>query len=330
MSNAGGIRLLPVPETAKFIDPDYYIWCGSMVRDPQGQCHLFYSRWRRTLGHNAWVTHSEIAHAVSNHPLGPYRHQDVALPPRGTLCWDGLCTHNPTVLAFGGKYYLYYMGNTGDGRAARDLNWVHRGNQRIGVAVADHPEGPWLRQDAPLIDSDPGFHDAICTTNPSVTTRIGGGFLMVYKAVADRLPAPFYGPVVHIVAESDDPTGAFVKHADPIFTAEGASFPAEDPFIWQSDGRYRAIVKDMGGYFTKAGRSLATFSSANGRDWLLDSSPLLSTTEICWESGRVQPLMALERPQLWLDKDKGVLFCAACTDGEHSFNVHIPVEILHK
>jgi len=31
----------PVPAAAKFIDPDYYIWGGTMVRDDDGKCHLF-------------------------------------------------------------------------------------------------------------------------------------------------------------------------------------------------------------------------------------------------------------------------------------------------
>ena len=323
----GPIRLLPAPASAMFIDPDYFIWCGSMIRASDGTCHLFYSRWPRRLCHNAWVTHSEIAHAVSADPCGPYRHKDVALAARGAEYWDGLCTHNPTVTAYGGKYYLYYMGNTGDGIPLRDLNWGHRRNQRIGVAVAERPDGPWTRFDRPLIEPEPGFHDAQCTTNPSVTARIGGGCLMVYKAVGDRGPLPTRGPVVHIVAEAEDPLGPFVKHKDPVFVAAGVHFPAEDPFIWQTRNGYRAIVKDMAGYFTGAGRSLALFSSGNGIDWEPDAPPLLSTTQILWEGGDLQALKALERPQLWLDGNKGVLFCAASTDDEHSFNVHIPVEV---
>src|SRR4051794_35102413 len=63
----------PGPEN-KFSDPDYYIWCGSMVAGPDGKYHLFYSRWPRVLGHAAWVTHSEVAHAVADSPAGPYRH----------------------------------------------------------------------------------------------------------------------------------------------------------------------------------------------------------------------------------------------------------------
>ena len=90
--------LQPVPVTARFSVPDYYVWCGSMVRDDKGKCHLFYSRWPKRLGFDAWVSHSEIAHAVSDNPLGPYRPVDVALPPRGKEFWDGLCTHDPTVI----------------------------------------------------------------------------------------------------------------------------------------------------------------------------------------------------------------------------------------
>jgi len=99
------ILLAPVPLEAKFQDSDYYIWGGSMIKDLDGLCHLLYSRWPRKLGHNAWVTHSEIAHAVADSPLGPFKHVDVALPVRGSYFWDGHCTHNPTLHEFEGKYY---------------------------------------------------------------------------------------------------------------------------------------------------------------------------------------------------------------------------------
>ena len=33
--------------------------------------------------------------------------------------------------------------------------WVHRNHQRIGVATADHPGGPWTRRDTPLLDVGP-------------------------------------------------------------------------------------------------------------------------------------------------------------------------------
>lgn len=318
----------PVPASAKFEDPGHIVWCGTVVRDDQGKHHLFYSRWPRKLGHYAWVTHSEVAHAVADNPLGPYKFVDVALPARGKEYWDGLCTHNPTVVKFGGKYYLYYMGNTGDGKAMPTLNWTHRNNQRIGVAVADSPNGPWTRTDTPLIAPTPGFHDALCLANPSVTQRPDGGYLMVYKAVGDNGKKPFGGPVVHIVATSDSPTGPFKKHSNPVFTSKGSSFAAEDPFIWYGSDRYWAIVKDFSGSFTQAGTSLALFESADGFSWKPAAHTLVSTLDLKWADGTHQKLMKLERPQLLLENGQPtVLLCAAAPEGKlnDSFNVQIPL-----
>jgi hypothetical protein len=322
----------PAPETAKFSDPDFYIWCGTMVRGDDGKCHLYYSRWPRTLGHAAWVTHSEVAHAVGDTPLGPFVHRDVALPPRGSNFWDGLCTHNPTVHRFGGRYVLVYTGNTGDGQAMTSLNWSHRNNQRIGVAVADRPEGPWQRLDRPALDvsADTNAPDSLCIANPSIAERPGGGYLLVYKAVGRQRPLPFGGPVVHLTATSSVPTGPFTKQLRPIFTAEGRDFPAEDPYVWyQADrGRYFAIVKDNQGAFTKAGKSLALFESADGFDWRLAENPLVSRIQIRWASGTTQPLHSLERPQLFFeDGQPAVLLCAVdeTPAREFSYNVRIPL-----
>lgn len=323
----------PVPASAKFIDDDYYIWGGSMVRDTDGQCHLLYARWKRELGHDAWVTHSEIAHAVADDPLGPYKHVDVALPERGEEFWDGLCTHNPTVHEFEGKYYLFYMGNIGDRKLGDDLNWVHRNNQRIGVAVADHPAGPWKRFDKPVIDisSDESAPDALMTSNPSICRKDDGTYLLIYKAVGLKRERPFGGPVVHLAATSDSPTGPFKKHFKELFTIEGLDFPAEDPFIWAQDGRCWAIVNDQQGVFSKLGEdSLALFVSDDGLDWKVAPHPLVTPREITWADGTVQKLNRLERPQLWSENGKpAVLFCAAEETEQrvHSFNVHIPLKL---
>jgi hypothetical protein len=325
-----GERIQPTPNAAVLSDPDHFIWGGSMIRDEGGTCHLLYSRWPRDLGHGGWVTHSEVAHAVAEDPLGPYEHVDVALPERGADYWDGHDTHNPTVERFGDRYYLYYTGNVGDRRATDGLNFTHRNNQRIGVAVADHPAGPWTRFDEPLVDSTPGFHDALCCNNPSATRRPDGSFLFVYKAVADDQDPPYGGPVRHVVATADDPTGPVEKHPEPVFTAGGADFPAEDPYVWRGDERYWAVVKDQGGHFTGAGESLALFDSRDGIDWSPADSPLVSTRRVEWADGTSEEMHSLERPQLWCDDgDPAVLFCAANRTAarEHSFNVHLPLEV---
>lgn len=321
---------------SKFENENWSIWGGSLVKGEDELYHMYYSRWKKELGW-AWVTDSEIAHAVADSPFGPFVFKDVALAARGEEYWDGLCTHNPTVHQFGGKYYLYYMGNTGDGKVPsapgeQVLNPVHRNNQRIGVAVADSPDGPWERFDVPLIDVGPDENDldALMVSNPSITQRPEGGYLMVYKAVGKQRPGVWGGPVVHCVATSDKPTGPFTKHDQPVFQAKGHDFPAEDPFIWFQEGKYRAIVKDMHGAFTDVGRALVLFESNDGFDWTLSDNPLVSTLDINWANGDKQTVSHLERPQLYLENGQPVaLLCASdVIDGEnviHSFNVQLPI-----
>ncbi|MEL7161602.1 MAG: glycoside hydrolase family protein [Bacteroidota bacterium] len=331
------LQLGAVAPESKFVSDTMSIWGGSLVKGEDGRYHMFYSRWEKELGW-AWVTDSEIAHAVADTPFGPFTFQDVALPPRGAEYWDGLCTHNPTIHRFGDKYYLYYMGNTGDGKIPSSpgnlvINILHRNNQRIGVAVADSPNGPWERFDEPLIDVSPDSNalDALMVSNPSVTKRPDGGYLMVYKAVGKQLPGKWRGPVVHCVATADEPTGPFRKYDKPVFVAEGYDFPAEDPSIWHQEGKYRAIVKDMNGAFTDAGRALVLFESEDGFDWRLAPDPLVSKLEINWSNGETMEVDHLERPQLYLEGGQPVaLLCAADVLDEEgvlqSFNVQIPVE----
>jgi predicted GH43/DUF377 family glycosyl hydrolase len=319
-----------VPESAKFINDSFFIWGGSLVKSRHDEkYHLFYSRWPRKLGMNAWVTHSEIAHAISDSPFGPFEFKSIALPARGEKYWDGLVTHNPTIHFFDGKYYLYYMGNTGDGRANKDgLNWTHRNNQRIGIAIAENPNGPWERFSKPLIDVSPDTlaHDALMVSNPSVTKMADGKYLMVYKAVAKKGEMPFGGPVVHLTAIADNPEGPFIKQLKPVFTAQNLDFPAEDPFVWYDDKCYYAIVKDMNGAFTNAGRSLALFCSEDGLNWKKASHPLVSKLEIAWENETKQKVIALERPQLFFENGEMIaLLCAVNENITHSFNVQIPL-----
>ena len=168
----------------------------------------------------------------------------------------------------------------------------------------------------------------VMVSNPSVAERPDGGFLLVYKAVAKKNKPPFGGPVYHLAATSDRPTGPFKKYPKPIFGKAGVTFAAEDPFIWHDHGRYLAIVKDNDGNFTHKGYSLALFESKDGIDWKLARHALVTTPVIKWNDGTIQKLNALERPQLYLENGRpAVLFCAAADNKERvgSFNIQIPL-----
>lgn len=317
----------PVPKTAKFIDEDWHIWGGSMARTPDGTCHLLYARWPRELGHFAWLSHSEIAHAVANDPLGPYQFESVALPGNQRPNWVTSTTHNPTVIHTHGKYYLYFSsarvtGEIPDGMPNPKAPYWEptRRTQRIGVAYADHPSGPWTRIDEPLIPATPGSYDACMTANPSVAQHPDGWFLMVYKCLGVN------EKVVHAVAVADNPLGPFTKDPEPILTHKTSKFPAEDPFIWYQDDRFYAIVKDMQANYSEYRRALVLFESMDGHDWKPSAHPLTTTRTVRWEDGTEKEYLHLERPQLYREHGRpAVLFCAADKDRNHSFNIHIPL-----
>ncbi|MEX0320845.1 MAG: glycoside hydrolase family protein [Puniceicoccaceae bacterium] len=327
-----------VSRTSVFKSETYSIWGGSLVKGEDGKYHMFYSRWPKAPGW-VWVSHSEIAHAVSDSPFGPFEHVDVALPNRWDNHWDGMCTHNPTVHKVNGKYYLYYMGNTGDTQIIGEpgkhkLNWIHRNNQRIGVAVADSPYGPWKRFDKPVMDisEDDAAPDALMTSNPSFCQMKDGRFLMVYKAVGKKFPMPNGGPVVHMSAVADSPTGPFKKHDGLAFTVEGERFPAEDPYIWYQDGKYRAIVKRIKHIGKKRVFSLVHYDSLDGLDWKEGKYFEISDRSLQWEDGEVQKFDHLERPQVFIENGEPIaLLCAADIYDENnvrqSFNVQIPLII---
>ena len=327
-----------VSKTAVFESDTKSIWGGSLVKGEDGLYHMFYSRWDKKIGWE-WVNYSEIAHATSTSPFGPFTFKDVALPMRAHSKWDGTTTHNPTIHKIKGKYYLYYMGNTGDLKIVSSpgkprLNWVHRNNQRIGVAVADNPNGPWKRFDKPVLDitNDKNAHDALMTSNPSVCEMADGKILMVYKAVGLKNKLPGGGPVVHMVAIADSPTGEFKKFPNPVFTFKGERFPAEDPYIWYQDGKYRAIVKRIKHEGKKRVFSLVHYDSKDGIAWNKAKNFEISDRTVTWEDGTTTKFDHLERPQVFIENGKPVaLLCAADTIDEnnvrHSLNIQIPLII---
>ena len=160
---------LPAPRGAGFIMDGYWVWCGSCARGDDGRYHLFASRWPNAYPmHPGWVFHSEIVRAEADRPEGPYTFKEVVLPRRDSGYFDGMATHNPSIQRCGDTWLLFYTGITypfnppgpenfpKDGDPIYALTW---GMKRIGLATAPSPEGPWTRQDSPLLEPRSGKWD---------------------------------------------------------------------------------------------------------------------------------------------------------------------------
>ena len=335
------LMVQPVPPQGVFREAGYHIWCCTLTRGDDGKYHIFYSRWPLELHHRAWVTHCEVAHAVGDSSLGPFKFSDVALPARGAPYWDGSCTHNPTVFrGRDGKYYLYHMGNTGDGKDVVPLNTVHRNNQRIGVAIADSPYGPWKRFDKPALDvsAAPEAPDALMVSNPAVTERPEGGYLMIYKGVSRPSDAHPRGVVSFFVATGDKPGGPFKKHLKEVMSEAQLGVVTEDPCVWRGADRYWCIMRlngtavrqDTGTYrFSREGKSLVLFESFDGLDWSPAKHAHIVDLNMKWEGEKKLQPICIERPQIYLENGKpAVLICASTEKPKNvdgSFDIFIPL-----
>jgi len=334
-----GSRVQALPPENRFGEPGYFVWCGAPVKGPDGKYHLFYSRWPEKVGfHPGWALHSEIAYAVADKPNGPYKPVNVALPARGInpstgqKYWDGDVTHNANAFFANGKYYLFYMGEHGDGKYP-----THRNNQRIGVAVADKPQGPWKRFDKPIVDvsQDKTSFDSLCVTNPAACLRPDGGVVLVFKAVQYIEGKPMGGNVRYGVALADKPEGPYVKTPGHVFEAEKPGkhwMVAEDPFIWHSEkygNKYYAATRDVVGTFTGASGGICLFESPDGVNWKASKFPKILDSKFQLADGGTSK-KNIERPALLLENGEPTYLFGA-TDGypkekgKLSTNVQIPL-----
>lgn len=342
-NNASGAfvdKLLPAPVGAGFEMEDYWIWGSSVIKGSDGKYHMFADRWEKAIGFQGWVTNSQVVHAISDTPEGPYHFSDVALPVRGAEYFDGLVTHNPRVIYFKGRYYLYYFGTTYDfpiptaGVDWQD-DWFERAwmNKRIGVAWADSLYGPWHRQDKPVIEPRPGKWDATITTNPSpVVNPITGKILLMYKSS----PVNSAPPLLLGVAEAEHPLGEYKRLSDePIFrfdTAENKDNDVEDPFVWHNGKHYELIMKDRFGHICDEDGGGIHATSLDGVDWKLSKPVKAYSRTIKWNDGRITLQANFERPFLLVENGIPTHLFAATGTGpspwnfEKTWNMVIPLK----
>ena len=327
---------------------DYWVWCGSVVRGDDHRYHMFASRWPKAMSFSPhWLTNSEIVRAISDTPEGPYRFEQVVLSTRGEACWDGRMTHNPAVVRHRDRYLLFYTGTTyagetptpdhplplGDPATMKDPDPrvidAHR-HQRIGLATAPDPTGPWTRLDRPVLEPRPGRWDGLITTNPAPCVTPEGRLLLIYKSVT-RL-----GGLMHLgVAGADSPDRPFKRLSDrPIFEADARGDHVEDPFLWHEGGIYHLIMKEMNGKLGGEPRGGIALQSPDGVHWpnVASNVQRAYSRHIRWDDGTRTTQAFFERPQLLLEHGQPThLFAATGVGSENigrvidTWNMVIPL-----
>lgn len=299
-------RLQPAPINGGFEMEDYWVWGMSVIKG-DSLYHGYASRWPKSVPFAPnWMTHSEIVHATSRTPEGPYEFQEVVFARRDKEYWDGMTTHNPTIHKVGDTYLLYYIGMTynfepPDTALTYEQIVEARSSQRIGLATAPSPWGPWRIRDEPILKPRPGEWDALFTNNPAPVVKEDGSVLLIYKSTRNMegllklgaaMAKHFEGPYKRIsnkpILDWDNP-----KDGD-----RQKSKHVEDPYVWWSGSRYELIAKDMTGLITgQKGAGMHAWSE-DGTDWKVSKRPLAYTRNVVWANGDTLEMAAFERPQL--------------------------------
>lgn len=323
-------RLMPAPLNGGFRLDGYWVWCGSVIKGDEGKYHMFASRWPNSTPFSPyWLTNSEIVHAVSNTPEGPFELSDVALPPRGAEFWDGQMTHNPAIRKFGDTYLLYYTGTTYKGERPSATNPVgetdalkleaHQG-ERIGLATSKSPYGPWKRLDKPILDVVPNSWEQYLVSNAAPLILKDGRVMLYYKGV-EKLRVNAIG-----LAMADCPTCEYKRISNqPLNMGIGA----EDPFIWQENGKFKALMLDHERRYSPD-KEIFYAVSDDGLRWRVPKNSIAVSRKVLWVGGAMKKMNSTERPHVLIENGRPthVFFATGETvEGKRfTWNMVIPVK----
>ena len=302
----------------------YYNWGSSIIKERDGKYHLFYSRWKKEYGFHGWLTHSEIAHATSKSPAGPWKYKETVLLGAGQGNWDAITAHNPKIKYFEGKYYLYYIATNMGGKdyTEEELvetaktgyshpNWkILRPNQRTGVAVSNSLNGPWSRMDKPLVE--PSGPITTLTVNPAIDKGKDGKYYLIIKGDKPNEKRFIRNQAV---AVAEHPDGPFEIKEKPVIDY----MDTEDMSIWYDENRDRFY-----GVF-HAHNYIGLVTSENGTDWEKANEFVLKNKEILMEDGTVIGPDRMERPFVYHEGGEPKVLSVAVKKGEESYAVFIPI-----
>ncbi len=237
----------------------HYVWYTKVVKDAP----LFPSGY-----------HGSVWGAVSEDAGKSWRELGEAIPKGPAGAFDSTATFTPNILAWKGKFYLYY---TAVGDDFDNGPYADRNRTVIGVAVADSPGGPWKKKPAPVLEStrDPSRFDSY-RVDDSCLVPDGDRVLMFYKGRAWKKTP---GQTKMGVAAADSPLGPFkrLNGGKPV-----------------QDGGHEVLVFRHGGKFW----SLTSPHGPAGSRLLVTENPLAFSHWAARLDGRAPPAPGLFRPEL--------------------------------
>lgn len=269
----GADSVLPRDPSNGIEHPDWSYWGGRPVKDHDGRYHMVVTRWpaNATKGHWEWP-HSTVAHAVSDHPVGPYRvERETAYDFRNGL------GHNPNIVLLNdGTYLLYSL-----------IDWKPTMLHSTSMA------GPWKRLGVLTYDaSESGEPEKLhyrFERNLSGVHLNDGRFLFVTKAGA------------MMVSEDANPLGPYKVltrplQGNPVVPEKYRNSNYEDPVLWKDEVQFHMIINAFLDY-----RAIY-LRSPDGIHWICDPGTAYTPGVTAYEDGTRTKWYKLERPHILQDE----------------------------
>lgn len=294
----------------------YFVWGGNVI-EHAGTYYMLGNKWIDTDGFSGWVHDNRIYIGSSANKLGPFSLVTEVSVLR-SQAWAADMVTNPNIIKIGATYYLYYVGTNYTVRSYPVLNSQARNRQKIGVASASSPAGPWTPSaNNPILSPSVSDWDQNIVNNPSVYVDGNGDINMVYKSDLNGVKndlrlgkvklTTFEGPV------TDRATAA------PNF---GLNVPAEDPTIWEEDGLYWAIFKAMDSSLVPTGNGILAVSDDDGATFREALGQPAYNLTIHWDDATSDNYTKIERPFVLVEAGVATaLFTAVLRPDNTSFNV---------
>lgn len=318
-------RITPISQQNIFRDPDYYNWCSSIIKGKDGKYHMIYSRWERTKGFLGWLTHSEIAHAVSDHPDGPYRYVQtiISFVKDQHLAGEKINAHNPKIELFNGKYFIYFC-STQMSRNISDAeliltskkgysheNWKElRKNQRTFVASSSSLDKGWKIEETPLLEPSGPIETLV--VNPAVAQGKDKRFYLIIKG--DK---PESTQRNQALAISKNPDKGFVIQPNPVIQ----DWDSEDISMWydKKTGYYYAVFH--------AHTYIGMMTSEDGIHWKKAKDFVITGKKVEQEGG-LPPLLPdrMERPFIFVENSQPKVLSLGIKKKDDSYIVTIPLK----
>ncbi|HRO45746.1 alpha-L-fucosidase [Agriterribacter sp.] len=318
-------KLQPITEDNIFKTDGYYHSGSSIIKGNDGKYHLFYSRWKKEYSFSGWIVFSEIAHAIADRAEGPWEYKETVLQGGGKEQWDSVMTHNPKIKFFDGKYYLYYSSiNYRDGTytlsdlkkilqaGPSDPKWrILHNSQRISVAVANSPNGPWKRADSPIGIS--GSTTTLKISSDIIQKEDRGYCLIVEDVETDITDVPRN----QLIAFSDSPVGPFELQKKPLTDF----MRSDDISTWYDKKRkhYYAVFPSSS--------FIGMISSTDGIDWKKATEYVLMPKVIPYQHKDTLHPSQIERPFVYCEQDDPRVVSVTVQKDDESYIAFLPVRV---